>query len=215
LIQLLAKIRAGQKVSMFEGVSFGFNRFLQLFEYQLAIKTFSIVSLITEGALILRMLGVDAFMLFLWALVLFAIIGLILSVLFTYSEFFIVIDNKGVFKSMMASSALVVRHWHHTLFMFLLMAIISIRTILNLLIALLIPILVIAPIFLFASLTLANLGVLIGSTAGLVALYFAAYFLGIFEVFATAVWTFTFLELTSKEDEDDGERLREQIKAQS
>ncbi|MFT7184547.1 MAG: hypothetical protein ACI9QC_000891, partial [Oceanicoccus sp.] len=42
LIQLLAKIRAGQKVSMFEGVSFGFNRFLQLFEYQLAIKTFSI-----------------------------------------------------------------------------------------------------------------------------------------------------------------------------
>lgn len=214
LIQLLANIRAGQKVSMLEGVSFGFTRFLQLFEYHLAIKTFSLVSILTYAALVLRMLGVDAFLFFMWILALFGAIGFVLSILFTYSEFFIVIDNKGVFQSMLASSALVIRHWHHTLFMFLLMALISLRIILNLVVALLIPVLVIAPIFLFASLTLAKLGVIIGSIAGLIALYFAAYFLGIFEIFASAVWTFTFLELTSKHD-DDGDTLREQIQAQS
>jgi hypothetical protein len=214
LIQLLAKIRAGQKVSMLEGISFGFSRFLQLFEYHLAIKTFSVVSLLTEAALVLRMLGLDAFMFFIWILLLFGAIGLVLSVLFTYSEFFIVIDNKGVFRSMLSSGALVIRHWHHTLFMFILMVIISVRIIINILIALLIPILVIAPVFLFASLTLVKMGVIVGAIIGLIALYFAAYFMGVFEVFATAVWTFTFLELTSKADEDDGATLREQIKAQ-
>lgn len=214
MIQLLAKIRAGQKVSMLEGVSFGFTRFLQLFEYHFIIKTFSFVSLLTYAALVLRMLGVDAFMFFVWILLMFAVIGLVLGVLFTYSEFYIVIDRRGIFESMMSSGSLVIRHWHHTLFMFLLMVIISVRIIINLLIALIIPLLVIAPIFLFASFTLANIGVVIGSLIGLVALYFAAYFLGIFEVFATAVWTFTFLELSSRND-DDGDTLREQIQSQN
>lgn len=214
LIQLIAKMRAGQKVNMLEGVSFGFTRFLQLFEYHLAVKTFSFVSILTYAALVLRMLGVDAFMFFIWILLMFAFIGLMLGVLFTYSEYFIVIDRKGVFKSMLASSGLVIRHWHHTLFMFILMVIISIRIIVNLLIAMIIPILVIAPVFLFASLALAKIGVFIGGLIGLIALYFGAYFLGIFEVFATAVWTFTFLELTSQDD-DDGDTLRQQIQSQN
>lgn len=214
LIQLLAKIRAGHTVNMLEGVSFGFTRFLQLFEYHLAVKTFSFVAILTDASLILRMLGVEAFMFFIWILLFFAIIGLILSMLFTYSEFYIVVDRKGVFSSMISSSSLVIRHWHHTLFMFLLMIMISLRIVLNVLVALLIPFLVIAPIFLFASFTLAHIGAVVGGVIGLVALYFAAYFLGIFQVFATAVWTFTFLELTSKPDED-GDTLREQIQAQN
>lgn len=213
LIQSIARLRAGQEVKVLDGISYGFTRFLQLFEYHLLIKTFSLVTIITYAALILRSLGVDAFNFFIWILALFGVVSLFLGVLFTYSEFFIVIDKRGVFKSMLASSGLVIRHWHHTLFMFILMMIISIRIIINILIALLIPFLVVAPIFLFASLTLAKTGVLIGSLIGLVALYFASYFLGIFEVFATAVWTFTFLELTSKTD-DDGDALRKQIQSE-
>ncbi len=202
LIQLLARIRAGEQVSMIEGISFGFSRFLQLFEYHLAVKTFSIVSLLTYAALVLRILGVEAFLLFIWIFLLFAIVGLLLGLFFTYSEFFIVIDRKNVFSGMMASGSLVIRHWHHTLFMFILMLIISVRIIFNLLIALLIPLLVIAPIFIFATFTLAKIGVFIGVIIGLIGLYFSAYFLGIFEVFARAVWTFTFLELSSKKDPD-------------
>lgn len=213
LIQSIARLRAGEEVKVLDGISYGFTRFLQLFEYHLLIKTFSLVTIVTYAALILRSLGVEAFNFFIWILALFGVVSLFLGVLFTYSEFFIVIDKRGVFKSMLSSSGLVIRHWHHTLFMFILMMMISVRIIFNILIALLVPILVVAPIFLFASLTLAKIGVLIGSIIGLISLYFASYFLGIFEVFATAVWTFTFLELTSKTD-DDGDALREKIQSE-
>lgn len=210
LIQLIARKRAGHDISIMEGFSFGFTRFLQLFEYHLFIKTFSVVSIITEASFVLRGLGPEAFAVFGWIFLLILFIGLMLTLLFTYAEYYIVIDRKGVFKSIILSSGLVVRHWHHTIFMFILMAIIMLRIILNILVALLIPFLVIGPIFFFASITLAIIGVVVGSIVGLIALYFASYFVGIFHVFATAVWTFTFLELTSKKKAEE-EDLREQI----
>jgi len=203
LIQLIARARLGHKISVLEGISYGFTRFLQLFEYHLLIKTFSIVGVLTEATFILRNLGPEAFAVLGWIFLLILVVGLFLTLLFTYSEYYIVLDRRGVFKSMLASSGMVVRQWHHTLFMFLLMAIISIRIVFNILVALLVPILVIAPIFFFASITLAKIGVVIGTIIGLVALYFASYFLGVFHVFATAVWTFTYMELMSIKDDFD------------
>jgi hypothetical protein len=208
LIQLVARYKAGHPISIRAGFSYGFSRFLQLFEYHLAVKTFSLVGILTQAAFVLRNLGPDAFAVFMWIFLIVLLVGLVLSLLFTYSEYYIVIDKTGVFNGMLSSSGLVFRQWHHTLFMFFLMAIISLRIVFNILVALLIPLLVIGPIFLFASFTLTGIGVAIGLIIGAVALYFASYFLGIFHVFATAVWTFTFIELTTKEDDKD---LREEI----
>lgn len=202
LIQILARMRKGIGVNVMEGLSFGFNRFLPLFEFNLFIRTFSIASILGEGAFVLRNLGSEAFAVFGWAILIMLITGIILTLLFTYSEFFIVIDKEGVFSSVIKSSALVIRQWHHTLFMLLLMALISVRILINILVALIIPILVIAPIFFFASITLTAIGVIVGSILGLIALFVSAYFIGIFHMFATGVWTFTFLELTSQEEVD-------------
>ena len=66
------------------------------------------------------------------------------------------------------------------------------------------------------------IGVIVGSIVGVIALYFASYFLGIFHVFATAVWTFTFLELTTEEEKLDLRKavrkdidIREEMKKKS
>ncbi|MBU0981739.1 hypothetical protein KKC94_03520 [Patescibacteria group bacterium] len=202
LIELIARIRKGQQVSMADGVSYGMTSFLQLFEYHLMIKTFSWVSIVTEAFFIFRSFGLQSFLVFGWIFVIFLVVALILTLLFTFTEYYIVLAKKPVFKSILLSSGLVIRQWHHILFMLLLMAIITIRIVINLLVALLIPFLIIAPIVLFASFTLAILGVIVGAIIGLVALYFTSYFVGIFHVFAMGVWTFTFLELTAKEAAD-------------
>lgn len=197
LIQLLAKARKGEKMSMSEGVSFGFSRFLPLLEYHLAIRVFSVVSVFSLSFSVLRNLGPDAFYLFMWIFIFVLVVGVILTLLFTYSEYYIVLENRGVFESMIASGGMVIRHWHHTLFMLLLLAIITVRIGFNLLAASLLPIIVIAPIFLFTSLTLQTIGIIVGSIVGAIGLYFTAYFLGVFHVFVVGVWTFTFLELTN------------------
>lgn len=202
LIELVARIRRGEKVSMARGISFGMTHFLPLFEYHLMVKTFSWVSIVTEAAFILRSLGFESFLLFSWIFAIFLFVGLILMLLFTFTEYYIVLDQRPVFQSMMASGGLVIRQWNHILFMVFLMLLISLRIALNIIIALVVPMLILGPVILFTSFTLVTIGIIIGSIVGLVALYFASYFMGVFHVFATAVWTFTFLELTLKEVEE-------------
>ncbi len=201
VIQLLARYRNGHSISIREGISFGLRRFLQLFEYHLAIKTFSLVSLFTNAIFIVRSLGPEAIHVFVWLFLLIGIVGLVFTLLFTYSEYYICIDNHGMLQGMLSSCALVIKQWHHTFFMLLLMGIISIRILFNIFVALLIPALVIAPALFFAGITLTHIGIFVGAILGMVALYFTSYFIGIFDVFSTAVWTFTFLELTSVPEE--------------
>ncbi len=197
LIQLLAGLKAGRPPSIMEGIGLGLRRFLQLFEYHLAIKTFSVVSIFTNAVFVFRSFGPESFGLFAWLFVGIFIIGLFFSLLFTYTEYFIVIDDKGMLNAMVSSIQLVMRQWHHTLFMLLLMVIISARIVFNVLVSLLVPFLVIAPILLFTSLTLTIVGVVIGGILGLVSLYFASYFMGVIHLFSVGVWTYTFLELTT------------------
>ncbi len=202
LIQLIAKSRvSGQRPSVMEGIGLGFRRFLQLFEYHLAIKTFSVVSIFTNAIFVLRSFGPEAFALFGWIFLIVFIVGLILTLLFTYTEYYIAIDDRGMFKGMISSIQLVMLNWHHTLFMLILMAIISVRIIFNILVSLLVPFLIIGPILFFTSIALVKIGIVIGGLLGIVALYFASYFLGVFNVFSIAVWTFTYLELTANKSE--------------
>jgi len=209
LIQLMVRARNGHKVSIREGIGLGFRRFLQLFEYDLAIRTFSVVSVITEALFILRNFGPSSTGLFVGLFAFIALVALFLTLLFTYSEYAIVIDDDGLFDGMMKSAKLVMRYWDHTLFMLFLMALISLRILVNILAALLIPLLVIAPILFFTSITLAQVGWVLGILLGSIALYFTSYFVGVFHVFTTGVWTFTFLELSSQPENN----LREEVQA--
>ena len=75
LIQLIAKLRGGHKVTMVEGVNFGFTRFLQLFEYNTLIKTFGLVGILTEASFAFRNLGPEVFGFFVWIFILFIVVG--------------------------------------------------------------------------------------------------------------------------------------------
>jgi intracellular septation protein A len=96
-----------------------------------------------------------------------------------------------------------------------LMVVISVRIIFNILVALLVPLLVVGPVFFFTSITLAKVGIVVGAVLGIIALYFASYFLGVFHVFTSAVWTFTFLELSTKEDEFIKHKVEEEEDSES
>ncbi|MBI4994278.1 hypothetical protein HZC21_01380 [Candidatus Peregrinibacteria bacterium] len=198
LIQIIAKKYKGEEVKTSDGLSFGLLVFLPLLEYHLLIKSFSIISLFTEAAFILRNLGTGAMKTLLPVFILATIIGLILTLIFTYSEFFIVLDKKPVLKSMGRSAKLVVIGWQHTLLIAILMIIITLRVIINIIAVLLVPALLFFTAGLAATLTMANIGIAIGILFGLFGLFVASYFTGILNVFANAVWTFTFLELMNE-----------------
>lgn len=200
IIQLIARRKNGQNVRTRDGLKYGMLSFLPIFEYSSLIKTFSVFSILGEGAFVARNLGMDLFNALLPVMIIFIIAGLFLTLLFTYTEFFIVIDDGKVFDSIVKSSTLVIKHLEATLLLSVLMLIISIRIILQLLFVVLIPAIIMVPVYLFASSTIPEIGFFIGGILGLVALYFASYLSATIHVFAASVWTFTFLQLTKEEE---------------
>ena len=195
LIQIIARKRKGEDVQRGEGLSLGLLVFLPLLEYHLAVKSFSIISLFTEAGFILRNLGPGAIAILLPVFIAAVIIGLILTLLFTYSEFFIVLDKRPVLRAMGRSAKLVVLSWQHTFLIAILMLIIGLRVIINIVAVMLVPALLFFAAGLLATFTLTTVGIAIGIVLSLIGLFVASYFTGILNVFANAVWTFTYLEL--------------------
>lgn len=200
VMQIIAREKNGQDVSLGTGLRYGVLRFLPLFEYHAIIKTFSFMFILVEMSFAIRNLGLDFFMLFLPVFVIFIIFGLALTLLFTYADFYIVIDGDGVFESMKKSAKTVVMNWKHTFLITILMLIIGVRVIIQAILVFLIPVLIIVITGYVAIIAAPFVSILIGSLVGLVGLVIAAYINGAVDIFSYSVWTLTFLEITSEKE---------------
>jgi len=200
MIQIIARSYNKQEVKLIEGVKYGLLSFLRILKFQLMMRSLSVISISATASIFLRSWGVEGIPIIITVFGLFMIIGFVLNLLFTYAEFFIVIDSEDVFPSISKSCGLVVSHWQMTFLIGILMLIIGVRILLQILLVLLIPALVIVPASYIAAVTLAQTGMIIGGVIGAIALFFAAYLSATINVFANAVWVITFLELSNVEE---------------
>jgi hypothetical protein len=199
-IQVIAREKNNQKVGIIKGLRYGLLRFLPLFEYHLLLRTFAFFSILLEMSFVVRNLGSGLFLVLLPIFILMLIVGLILNLLFIYTDFFIIIDGLEVMKSIRKSSRLVVMNWRHTFLVTMLMLIIGIRIILQAVFVFLIPALFILVSSYFAILLTEATSLIIGGIIGILAFITASYLNAIVDIFSYAVWTYTFLDLTSKKD---------------
>lgn len=209
-IQTIARNKNGQKAGVGTGLRHGIMSYLPLFEYHLLIKTFSFFSILVEMSFVVRNLGPSYFKVFLPIFLLFMIIGFILTLLFSYADFFIVIDGKGVFESMKASARMVVMHWRHTFLITILMLLIGVRIIIQVIMVFLIPFLVILITGYIATVTLPINAIIVGGVVGLITLIISAYLNGIVDIFSYTVWTYTFLQVTEEKElsaRESGEKV--------
>ncbi len=197
IIQLVARKKSGLGVRTRDGFRYGPMSFLPMFEYSMLIRTISLVSLFTLWSTIVRNFGWESGNAFLPIIIFFAIVSIFLTLFFTYTEFFIVIDDCKVIKAITKSCKLVITNLGETITLSILMLIISVRVLIQLLFVFLIPLIIAGSVYLFASMTLPTIGIIIGGILGLVMLYIASYLAAVIHVFAASVWTFTFLEFTT------------------
>jgi hypothetical protein len=195
IIQLIAKKKQGQETNLISGITYGLGSFLPMFEYHLVIKTFSLTAVIGESAFILRNLGSEVLYFLLPIFVLIAVIGLFITLFFTFAEWFIALHNDGMFAAMKSSTSLVFQNWQHTILILVLLLIIGIRVIINIVLVFFVPLLVFAAVGLFATAAFQNAILFIAAGVSLVALYIAGYLGGTLTIFTHAVWTIVFLKL--------------------
>lgn len=198
-IQVIARDKNGQSAGLTTGVKYGARQFLPMLEYRAVIKVFSVMFVLFEMAFTLRY-SLDFFFLLLPIFILFALAGLVMSLLFTYAEFFIVIDGQSIFESMRSSARLVIAHWKHTFLITLLMLIIGLRIIIQVVLVFLVPVIILLVTGYLSIVLAPGVSLIIGSVLGASGLLFAAYLTGVVEIFSYSVWTFTFLKLTEEKE---------------
>lgn len=199
-IQAIARDKNGQKSGVGVGFRHGIMSFLPLLEYHLIIKTFSFFAVLIEMSFVLRNLGPEISKILFPILIFIMIIGLFLTLLFTFADFYIVVDNDGVVESIKKSSRLVFIHWKHTFLISLLMLIIGVRIIIQAIMVLLIPAIIVLLASYIATIALPVTGVIVGGIVGVLSLIIASYLNGIVDIFSYSVWTYTFLDLSNKEE---------------
>lgn len=199
LVQITARRREGKEVQNIDGISYGLMSFLVLLEYHLFIKTFSFIGIFTEAALVLRNFEEEMLGLFIPIFGLFLVIGLFLTLLFIYAEFFIILKREGILRSILKSSKLVMLNWRHTFLIGLVMLMIGVRIIVNIVAVLLVPALIIVSAGFFATIALQKIGLIVALIIGFFALIAVAYFNGIIHLFTNTVWTYTFMDLCADE----------------
>jgi len=209
IVQLVARKKNGQDVKTRDGIKFGLMSFLPIFEYSWLLRGIGYTSVLSLMSSVARNLGMNVFNTFSIIFIAYAIISVVLTFLFIYGEFFIIIDDRKVFESVSKSSQLVVTHLEETVMLSVMMLIISFRILIQLLFVLLIPAIVIGSIYLFATTAVPYVGMIIGGVLGLGLLYLAAFLGGTIHVFAATVWTFTFLEFTAEQSVSAREKQAE------
>jgi hypothetical protein len=201
IVQYAAHKRVGKDIGVAKSFSHGLKSFLPLFEYHLLMNTFSLTTYITTLFFFYRSLPGSALAILLPIFAICGFIFLILGLLVTYSEMYIIIDKEKVFKAIKKSAGLVVDNWQYTFLVLILLLLISLRMIFNLVIVVILPALIITGVGFFASLQLHIAGYVLAGIVSLTGLYLAGIIGGNLNVFTNAVWTFTFLELTSQKEE--------------
>jgi len=198
LIHALIRIKNYEPIS--GSFEIGLRRFFPMFEFALISGSFSIITVFTESSFVLRWWGENVFFFILPIFLFIAMVGLIASFLFTYAEFFIVVDKKRVIKSIGESVILVLSNLRKTILVFILMLLISVRVVLNVVLILLIPMGVVALGGFLASIFYSAISIVMISIFTIAALAVTSYLMGLFHVFSTAVWVYTYALLAHKEN---------------
>jgi hypothetical protein len=201
MIGLGAKAYNKEKVD--GGFVLALYNFFPLFVLKEVVVLSSVSLAITFTSVILRYGGSPSMVTFLlsalWLLWLFSVT---LKFLLCFSEEAIVIRKTGTFQAMGASFKLVISHLSKIVFLLVLLFVISMRIVINALMALLLPALVIGFAFLFSTFLSPTITAILTGIISLVLVALSSYLFAYLEVFKQTAWTITFLELGKLKEMD-------------
>lgn len=209
-IQLLTRFHNGQQFLLRDGVKYGSNSYLRMLGYESTIKDFSLLLIFSVFSFVLRHYGLPVLSIILIPFIILGIISIILSILLTYTEYFIVIDELGFAAAMKKSIKMSLYFWEHTVLLIIFIIIIGLRVIINTIFILLIPTVIILLTSLVSVMFIKEIGLIIGIGFGVVGYFLASYINAVVDVWAYSVWIITFITLSSFEGDKNINDIEEE-----
>lgn len=180
-------------------------RFLPMFEYSNSTSQFKFISLLNLYLFAIRFTGVDyiKFDTYIFTILLF--IWIIINILFSYSKYLIILENKKATASMSGSTKITILNIGTTIRLYFMMFLLNLRVIINFAIFLLFPVL-----FAFAITYITSQFFLWLTTITIWILFiffilFLWYLTAVLDIFTTSIWYFAYLAWKDKVKDDNDE----------
>jgi hypothetical protein len=120
----------------------------------------------------------------------------------SFTEPAIVVEKLGVFAAGAKSVKLMMSYMPHVTFLFMLLAIISVRIFINTMIILLVPSILMGIGLVLVQYVSLSITIIISTIIGVIVTLVAAYFFAYLHVFKQAVWTIMYMELIQEKELD-------------
>lgn len=164
------------------------TKFLQIFEYNNIFSEFKILSILNWYLFVLRFTWVQYVKIITYIFLFLFVFWLIINILFVYSKYFLVIENKTVFESISASTRLTILNPKNTIQLFFLMFILNFRVIINFLIFLIFPVLIVLTITYISIKILLFLALFLLVIIFVFLIFFMWYITAVLDIFKVALW---------------------------
>jgi len=169
-------------------------KFLPLFEYNNIFSEFKIISILNFYLFSIRFIWIEFIKTINYIFILILIIWVILNILFVYSKYSIVLNNKNVFESIWESSKIAILNLKKTTKLYFLIFFLNLRVLVNFIIFLFFPIMIFIVIGLITTKFLLLIAITI-LVIIFVSLILAVWYLtAVLEVFKTSIWYYAYID---------------------
>lgn len=168
-------------------------KFLQIFEYNNFFSPFKILSILNAYLFIIRFVWVDKIKIISYIFLIIFFFWIIINILFSYTKFFIILENKKIFEAIWDSIKLSILNPKITINLFFIIFILNLRVIFNFIIFLIFPIAIVSALTYITIKFLLIITVIILSIIFIRLIIFVWYISAVLEIFNISLWYHAYL----------------------
>lgn len=182
-----------------DAIGLGIYKFFPLFEYNNIFSEFKLISILNGYLFCIRFIGMEYINIISYIFIGILFMGIWVNILFSYSKYYIVLENKWVFESIWKSARLSILNLKMTIRLYFVILFLNIRVIFNFLIFLSFPILIVLAIWLITSKIFLTIAITIISILFIIVILILWYLTTVLEIFTKSLWYFAYIKGKEKE----------------
>jgi hypothetical protein len=203
LIKYIDLKNKNEPVWMSDAIWYWLNKFLPIFEYGNLFSEFKLINILNFYLFTIRFVGVDYIKVTTIAYLILGVLWTMVNILFVYSKYSIMLNNKLVFQAIWESIKITILNLKTTIRLFFLVFVLNLRVLINFLLFLFFPILIVVTVWLISSKFLVIFSVSILLTIFILLIICVWYLTAVLDVFKTSLWYYAYNEWRKKIDDDD------------
>jgi len=192
LVRYIAKKDTTRSANIWESLSIWLYKFLPIFEYNNIFSEFKLLSVLNWYLFILRFFDFKHINIISYIFIWIFIFSIIINILFSYSKFIIILENKKIFESIWKSTKIALLNLKNTFKIYFLMFILNIRVLLNFIVFLIFPFIVIFVIWFITTKLLQTLAIIILISIFILFILFLWYITWVLESLKMSIWYFAY-----------------------